>query len=98
MAQQPTTILADEPVASLDPATSEKILGMLHRICREDHLTAVVSLHQVELAKMFSDRVIGLSDGGIVFDDIADRLTGDVYHQIYGKRKEALKYSTEIPN
>jgi phosphonate transport system ATP-binding protein len=98
LAQQPRTILADEPVASLDPATSEKILGLLHRICREDDLTAVVSLHQVELARMFADRIIGLADGRLVFDGVADHLTKDVYHQIYGGSKNAKKSPVGIQN
>lgn len=89
LAQQPRTILADEPVASLDPATSERILGLLHRICREDDLTAVVSLHQVEFARMFADRIIGLADGHVVFDDIADHLSENVCHQIYGGSDDA---------
>jgi phosphonate transport system ATP-binding protein len=91
LAQQPRTILADEPVASLDPATSEKILGLLHRICREDDLTAVVSLHQVEFAKKFADRIIGLADGHVVFDGVADHLDENVYHQIYSGRKNTNK-------
>jgi phosphonate transport system ATP-binding protein len=83
LAQQPKIILADEPVASLDPATSEKILSMLHRICREDDLTAIVSLHQVELAKMFGDRIIALADGKVVFDGEAEQITDRVYQRIY---------------
>ncbi|MGD9187942.1 MAG: phosphonate ABC transporter ATP-binding protein [Desulfobacteraceae bacterium] len=83
LAQQPKIILADEPVASLDPATSEKILSMLHRICREDDLTAIVSLHQVELAKMFGDRIIALADGKVVFDGEAEQITDSVYQRIY---------------
>jgi phosphonate transport system ATP-binding protein len=98
LAQHPRTILADEPVASLDPATSEKILGLLHRICREDDLTAVVSLHQVELAKMFADRIIGLADGRVVFDGVADHLTQDVYHQIYSNGKGESEDTNSILN
>jgi phosphonate transport system ATP-binding protein len=98
LAQQPRTILADEPVASLDPATSERILGMLHRICREDDLTAVVSLHQVELARMFADRIIGLADGHVVFDSVADKFNDDVYHRIYENRNEEKICQTGISN
>ncbi len=85
LVQQPKTILADEPVASLDPATSEKILALLHRICREDKLNAVVSLHQVALAKMFADRIIGLADGEVVFDGDTHQLTNAVLNKIYGQ-------------
>ena len=68
MTQQPRIVLADEPVASLDPATAERVLADLHRICREDGITAVVSLHQVEFARRFADRIVGLSKGRVVFD------------------------------
>ena len=68
LAQQPSMILADEPVASLDPATSEKVLGLLRDICQEDGITAVISLHQLEYAQRFADRIIGLANARIVFD------------------------------
>ncbi|WP_117104757.1 ATP-binding cassette domain-containing protein, partial [Klebsiella pneumoniae] len=57
LAQQPAIILADEPVASLDPATSVRVLGLLRDICKEDGITAIVSLHQLEYARRFADRV-----------------------------------------
>ena len=84
MAQQPQIVLADEPVASLDPATAERVLADLHRICREDGITAVVSLHQVELARRFADRIVGLSAGRVVFDGPAAALTGPAAARIYG--------------
>lgn len=68
LAQQPAIILADEPVASLDPATSVRVLGLLRDICKEDGITAIVSLHQLEYARRFADRVVGLADSQIVFD------------------------------
>jgi len=83
MAQQPQLILADEPVASLDPATGEKVLADLHRICREDGITAIVSLHQIELARRFADRVIGLAGGRIVFEGNASQLSPTVLDHIY---------------
>jgi phosphonate transport system ATP-binding protein len=83
LAQQPKIILADEPVASLDPATSRKVLSLLYRICKEDELTAIVSLHQVELAKDFADRLIGLVDGKIAFDGQGHELSADVLDIIY---------------
>ncbi|MGE4188167.1 MAG: phosphonate ABC transporter ATP-binding protein [Hyphomicrobiaceae bacterium] len=67
-AQQPEIMLADEPVASLDPESAVKVLGDLHRICREDGITAIVSLHQVDLARQFADRIIGLAQGRVVFE------------------------------
>jgi phosphonate transport system ATP-binding protein len=84
LAQQPRLILADEPVASLDPATAERILDLLHRICREDQITTVISLHQVNLACMYADRVIGLKQGRIIFDGQPEQLTPNVLAGIYG--------------
>ena len=75
LAQKPLLILADEPVASLDPATADKVLAQLHRICKEDGISAVVSLHQVDLAKRYADRIVGLAHGRVVFDAAPDELT-----------------------
>ena len=83
MAQRPQIVLADEPVASLDPASGEKVLADLHRICREDGITAIVSLHQVELARQFADRMIGLAGGRIVFEGSASQLGQTILDQIY---------------
>jgi phosphonate transport system ATP-binding protein len=83
LAQQPRLILADEPVASLDPATADRVLGLLHTICREDQITTVVSLHQLNLSRAYADRVIGLSQGRIVFDGPPAQLTPAVLDRIY---------------
>jgi len=83
MAQKPQFVLADEPVASLDPATGERVLADLHRICREDGITAIVSLHQIDLARQFADRVIGLASGRIVFEGSALQLSQTILDQIY---------------
>src|SRR5437762_426456 len=63
----PDTLLTDEPVASLDPASAMRALELIHRLCREDKIAAVVSLHQVELVRRFAVRLIGLSAGRTVF-------------------------------
>jgi phosphonate transport system ATP-binding protein len=83
LAQQPGILLADEPVASLDPATSNQVLSLLHNICKEDNLTAIVSLHQVELAQNYADRIVGLADGRVVFDGSADDLKAVNIDSIY---------------
>lgn len=75
LAQQPRLMLADEPVASLDPASSRQVLTQLKRFCHEDGITIVVSLHQVDLACEYADRIIGLSHGHVVFDSTPDALT-----------------------
>lgn len=84
LVQEPRTLLADEPVASLDPATAERLLRLIHDICKTDGLTAVVSLHQVEFARQFADRIIGLKGGAIVFDGTPDELTGEQATVLYG--------------
>jgi phosphonate transport system ATP-binding protein len=83
LAQRPRIILADEPVASLDPATAESIMEILDRISKEDQLTVVFSLHQVDLACRFGDRIIGLANGTIIFDGDAVELTSDSIGKIY---------------
>ena len=84
LAQEPRLILADEPVASLDPATSERVLTDLKRICAEDGITALVSLHQVEYARAFADEIVGLAAGRIVFRGGPDELRPNVLDRIYG--------------
>lgn len=83
LAQQPTVILADEPVASLDPGTAGKMLGLLKRICEEDGITAIVSLHQLEYARRFADRIIGIADARIVFDGGVEELGEEDLAHIY---------------
>ncbi|MFW5733473.1 MAG: phosphonate ABC transporter ATP-binding protein [Oceanidesulfovibrio sp.] len=83
LAQKPRIILADEPVASLDPGTSHSVLSQLRDICREDGILLVVSLHQVELAKDYADRIIALSGGRITFDGLPELLTEHNLKSIY---------------
>jgi len=83
LAQRPRLMLADEPVASLDPATSHKVLTQLRRFGHEDGITTVVSLHQVDLAQAYADRVIGLAHGRVVFDGAPTGLTPAAQQTIY---------------
>jgi len=84
LAQQPSIILADEPVASLDPASSQRVLSLLRQICREDGLSVVVSLHQLDYARDFADRIIGLAGSKVVFDGPPTDLNDDALVRIYG--------------
>lgn len=81
--QQPAIILADEPVSSLDPKLSRVVLDILKRVCREDGITAVVSLHTLELTREYADRVIGLKRGEILFDGATDTLSDAVVDAVY---------------
>lgn len=85
LAQEPRLILADEPVASLDPATSRRVLGQLKAICEEDRIPAIVSLHQIELARDFAHRIVGLRDGRVIFDSSPSDLEDSVLNRIYGE-------------
>jgi phosphonate transport system ATP-binding protein len=83
LVQEPNLILADEPIASLDPATADRVLGLLHSICRADGITAIVSLHQLEFARRYADRIVGLSRGNVVFDGAVAELGPAEIKQIY---------------
>jgi phosphonate transport system ATP-binding protein len=84
LVQEPAVLLADEPVASLDPGSSQQVMSYLRDAARERDLTAFVSLHQVNLARKFGERFIGLRNGKKVFDGYRDELTIDVVDEIYG--------------
>lgn len=84
--QQPAIILADEPVSSLDPKLSRVILDILKRVCREDGITALVSLHTLELTREYADRVIGLKAGQILFDGATKDLTDAVVDAVYQRK------------
>jgi phosphonate transport system ATP-binding protein len=84
LVQAPRIVLADEPVASLDPATAARLLEMLHGICKTDRITAVVSLHQVQFARRFADRIVGLAHGTVIFDGSPAQLTDDIVALLYG--------------
>jgi phosphonate transport system ATP-binding protein len=95
LAQRPQLVLADEPVASLDPTTASHVLSLLHQISKMEKLTVIVSLHQVEFAKAFADRIIGLSQGKVVFDGPVNQLTGEALEKIYARSAPAGYRETE---
>jgi phosphonate transport system ATP-binding protein len=83
--QDPELLLVDEPTASLDPKTARQIMRLICEVCRERNLPAIISLHDVLLAKMFVDRIIGLRSGEIVFDGAPSALNDAVLTEIYGE-------------
>ena len=82
--QRPKIMLADEPIASLDPSSAKNIMDILAGLVKERQITCIVNLHQLEVAKKYSTRIIGLSKGTIVFDGKPEELTDEVVEKIYG--------------
>ena len=85
LAQQPKTILADEPVASLDPPTSHIVMRDLQRINRELGITTIVNLHFLDLARVYGERIIGMRDGSLVYDGTGEAADEMVFRDIYGR-------------
>jgi phosphonate transport system ATP-binding protein len=95
LAQRPRLLLADEPIASLDPNTATHILSLMHQISKAEKLTVIVSLHQVEFAKAFAERIIGLSQGRVVFDGTVHELTAATLEKIYARGLAAHRAEIE---
>jgi len=82
--QQPSVLLADEPTSSLDPKTSVEIMQLLADIARQRGIPVLINMHDVELAKRFADRIVGMSGGRIVFDGPPHQLRDETLKTIYG--------------
>ncbi|UXR37678.1 phosphonate ABC transporter ATP-binding protein [Staphylococcus simulans] len=85
LCQEPSIILADEPVASLDPLTTKQVMDDLKRINEELGITIIINLHFVDLAREYGTRIIGLRDGKLVFDGAVDEATDEAFNKIYGR-------------
>ena len=83
--QQPDILLVDEPTASLDPKTSRQIMRLICELCAERQLATIINIHDVALAQMFVQRIVGLRLGEVVYDGPPDGLTSDVLTEIYGE-------------
>jgi phosphonate transport system ATP-binding protein len=84
VAQRPGVILADEPVASLDPQTSKDVLDLLRDICRSERVAVVCSLHQIDFARAYADRIVGLANGHVVMDIAATAFDAAAFTSVYG--------------
>lgn len=92
LAQEPEVFLADEPIASLDPRSSETVMQILSRIHEENSIPVLVNLHHIDFAQRYGKRILGMSKGELVFDGKARNLDAEVVSHIYGdKAKEALE-------
>lgn len=85
LAQEPSVMLADEPVAALDPVTSRQVMGDLQRINLDLGITTLVNLHYLDLAREFGRRLVGLREGEVVFDGDIDDVTDETFREIYGR-------------
>jgi phosphonate transport system ATP-binding protein len=83
--QDPEILLIDEPTASLDPKTSRQIMRLILQLCQERGLAAIINIHDVPLAMMFVERIVGLRSGIIVYDGPPDKLTAERLTEIYGE-------------
>ena len=83
LAQRPSLLLADEPIASLDPTASRGVMDLLRQIAEEEHITCVVNLHQVEVARSYSTRIIGMKEGTCFFDASPREWTTERFEQLY---------------
>jgi len=83
LAQRPRVLLADEPVASLDPEAAKEIMRVLQRLARSERIAVLCVLHQVELAYAYADRVIGIRDGRVAFDLPRKELSRETVHRLY---------------
>lgn len=89
LAQNPQIILADEPVASLDPVTAKQVMGDFQRINKEMNITILLNIHHVDLALQYASRVVGIRSGEIVYDGPVSEVTEEILNEIYeGKQKE----------
>jgi phosphonate transport system ATP-binding protein len=93
--QQPEILLADEPTASLDPKTSEQIMGLLRDLARELRLPVIINIHNVHEAREYTDRIVGMRYGRIIFDDLPHRLDEAAMDRIYSGSPAADRASAE---
>jgi phosphonate transport system ATP-binding protein len=90
MVQEPEMILADEPVASLDPVLAHSIMQYLEKINQEDGVTVLCSLHFLDLVHRYADRAIALNEGKLMFDGAPQAIDDEKFKEIYGKEAERV--------
>ena len=91
--QEPELLLVDEPTASLDPRVSIQIMRLIVELCAERQMAAIINIHDVALARMFVDRIVGIRKGMIVFDGPSEMLSEEGWSEIYGAEQEVLNPS-----
>jgi phosphonate transport system ATP-binding protein len=96
LVQEPEIMLADEPVASLDPRNSKIVMDALRRINRHYGVTVLCNLHSLDLARSYCDRLIGMAAGRVVFDDVPAALTNDLARELYGMESGEVLDAPEV--
>jgi phosphonate transport system ATP-binding protein len=95
--QEPKILLVDEPTSSLDPKTARTIMGLIADLARERGLPALINIHDVGLALMFAERVVGLSQGKVVFDGAPDQVDEHILTRIFGEAdwRQTIRHAAE---
>jgi len=95
LAQNPDIILADEPIASLDPVTAKLVMDDFKKINKDMNISVIMNIHHVEVALEYADRIIGIRKGEVVFDGESSKVTKEILDDIYGGKLEEVKSSLE---
>jgi phosphonate transport system ATP-binding protein len=95
--QQPSALLCDEPIASLDPASAQVVMELIRDLCRRNNIACMVNLHQLDAALKYTDRIIGMLEGEIVYDGPTAELGEATIERIYGKPMDQLMIGGERP-
>ena len=93
--QEPSLLLCDEPIASLDPASAQVVMELICEVCQKRNIACIVNLHQVEAALKYSSRIIGMYKGRIVYDGPTSGLSEAVIEKIYDKPMNQLMIGGE---
>ena len=89
LTQGARTLLADEPIASLDPESARRIMELLHEVNQSDGITVVISLHQVDMATHYCPRIVALKEGRVLFDGPSEAVTASLLAEVYGSELES---------
>jgi phosphonate transport system ATP-binding protein len=98
LVQEPDIILADEPIASLDPRNTKIVMDALLRINKHFGITVICNLHSLDLARTYCDRLVGMAQGRVVFDDVPSALTEDVARELYGLEANEVMDAATAPD
>jgi phosphonate transport system ATP-binding protein len=96
LVQEPRTLLADEPIASLDPRSATRVMDILRSINRDDGITVICNLHTIDTARAYCDRIIGMHAGKVVFDGLPDALDRERIAEIYGADDTEAEFEENV--